>query len=174
MDISQISDELSPSPKRFPDCCLGISSTLIAHLISILPKKPSFTLSVGSGSGLLEALIAHHDEKASVQGVEIGSTVNRYIAEEDMNVVIGGWGLCSAAQQATAWMFVYPRDPKLLKKYIDTYGDRPVELIVWLGPKVDWPDYEPQFCQSSFSELTFPDGIGITPYEVVVVARRSR
>jgi hypothetical protein len=152
---------------------LGISKTLITYLISILPKKPAFTVSVGSGSGLLEAFIVNHDANVSVQGVEIGSTVNRYIAEEDMNVVIGGWGLCSAAQQATAWMFVYPRDPKLIKKYIDTYGNQSVELIVWLGPRVDWPDYEPQFCQSSFSELTFPGDIGITPYEVVVVARRS-
>ncbi|KAJ5872745.1 uncharacterized protein N7529_005098 [Penicillium soppii] len=173
MSITQISKRLSSSPQRFPDCCLGISSTLIAHLSSILPKKPTFTVSVGSGSGLLEALIVNHDENVTVQGVEIGSAVNRYIAEEHMNVVIGGWGLCSAAQQATAWMFVYPRDPKLIKKYIDTYGDRPLELIAWLGPKVDWPDYELQFRQSSFSELTYPDDIGLTPYEVMVIARRS-
>lgn len=172
MDIFQISDQLESSPKRFPDCCLGISSTLLTHLGSILPKKPAFTLSVGSGSGLLEALIVHFNENVSVEGVEVNSTVNRYIAEEDMNIVGGGWGLCSNAQQASAWMFVYPRDPKLITKYIDTYGNQDVDLIVWLGPKADWSVFEPCFRLSSFSELSFLDG-GVTPYETAVVARKA-
>jgi hypothetical protein len=172
MDISQISKQLSPAPKRFPDCCLAISSTLVSYLASLLPKKPAFTLSIGSGSGLLEGLIVHCDQNVSVEGVEVDSTINRYIAEEDMNVVGGGWGLWSAAQQAAAWMFVYPRDPKLITKYIDTHGDT-VDFIVWLGPRVDWSDYEPRFSQSPFSELSFPDQIGLTPYETVVVARRA-
>ncbi|KAK4866396.1 hypothetical protein LT330_008328 [Penicillium expansum] len=172
MDISQISKQLVPAPKRFPDCCLGISSTLITYLASLLPKKPEFTISIGSGSGLLEGLIVDYDKNVSVEGVEVVSTINRYIAEEDMNIVGGGWGLWSAAQKAAVWMFVYPRDPKLITKYIDTYGDQNVNFIVWLGPRVDWPDYEPRFCQSSFSELSFPDHIGLTPYETVVIARR--
>ncbi|KAJ5351812.1 hypothetical protein N7452_000786 [Penicillium brevicompactum] len=172
MEISHISSKLSPSPTRFPDCCLGISSTFLDHIISLLPRKPSFTVSVGSGSGLLEALITDRDENVSVHGVEIGSTVNRYIAEEDMHVVTGGWGLCPAAQQASAWIFVYPRDPKLVKKYIDTYGNQSIDLIVWLGPRVDWADYEAQFAQSSFSSLAFPDDIGLTPYELMAVARK--
>lgn len=171
MDVSQISSQLEPSPKRFPDCCLAISSTLISYLGSILPKKPAFTISVGSGSGLLEGLIVHCNEHVSVEGVEVDSTINRYIAEEDMNIVGGGWGLCSNAQQASAWMFVYPRDPKLITKYIDIYGDQAVEFIVWLGPKADWPVFEPCFCQSSFSELTFLDD-GITPYEAAAVAKK--
>lgn len=115
----------------------------------------------------------NRDENISVEGVEVNSTINRYIAEEDMNVVGGGWDLYSRAQQAEAWMFVYPRDPKLIARYIDTYGDQAVELIVWLGPRVDWADYEPCFCQSPFSELSFLDDIGLTPYETAVVARRS-
>ncbi|KAJ5774724.1 hypothetical protein N7457_009620 [Penicillium paradoxum] len=172
MNVSEISDQLASSPKRFPDCCLGISSTLITHITALLPKQPGFTISIGSGSGLVEALISHCDKDVTVAGVEVDSTINRYIAEEDMNVVSGGWGLCSAAQQAAAWMFVYPRDPKLITKYLDTYGDRNVDLVVWLGPRVDWPDYEPRFCQSPFSELSFSDDIGLTPYEVLVVARR--
>ncbi|KAJ5703440.1 hypothetical protein N7493_011829 [Penicillium malachiteum] len=171
MDITQIANQLSSSPTRFPDCCLAISSNLISSMVALLPKEPAFTLSIGSGSGLLESLLGYQNG-VSVQGVEVGSSVNRYLAEEDMHVVTGAWGLYSFAQQATAWMFVYPRDPKLVTKYIDTYGDDAVELIVWLGPRVDWPDYEPCFRQSSFSELSFP-GIGLTPYEVAVVARKS-
>lgn len=165
-------NELSSSSTLFPDCCLTISKTVITSLISLLPKKPAFTLSIGSGQGLLESLISHGDENVSVQGVEVNSSVNRYIAEEDMHVVPGTWGLYSFAQHATAWMFVYPRDPKLITRYMDTYGDHAVELIIWLGPRVDWPDYEPCFRHSSFSELSFPD-IGLMELEVAVVARKS-
>ncbi|KAJ5661253.1 uncharacterized protein N7484_000625 [Penicillium longicatenatum] len=172
MDTSHILNQLSLSPTRFPDCCLAISSTLITSIVALLPKKPAFTLSIGSGSGLLEYLLAHSNEHVSVQGVEVSSTVNRYISEEDMHVVSGAWGLYSFAKQATAWMFVYPRDPKLVTRYLDSYGSEAVEVILWLGPRVDWPDYEPCFRHSSFSKLEFPD-IGLTPYEVAVVARRS-
>ncbi|KAJ5767365.1 uncharacterized protein N7511_004981 [Penicillium nucicola] len=173
MDLSQLSNQLGPVPERFPDCCLGISSTLIAHLISILPRSPHFTISIGSGSGLLEGLLTYSNQNVSVQGVEVTSTINRYIAEENMNVVGGGWGLYPSAQQAKAWMFVYPRDPKLITKYIDSYGDKAVQMIVWLGPRVDWPDYEPCFSNSTFSDLSVLDDIGLTPYEIAVVARRA-
>ncbi|KAJ5683723.1 uncharacterized protein N7477_000068 [Penicillium maclennaniae] len=172
MDISHLSDQLDSSPKRFPDCCLGISSTLLDHLGSILPKTPAFTLSVGSGSGFLEALIVHYFENVSVEGVEVSSSVNRYIAEEAMNIVAGGWDLCSDAQVASAWMFVYPRDPKLITKYIVTYGGQAVQLIIWLGPTADWVVFEPCFRQSTFSELSFIEA-GMTPYETAVVARKA-
>lgn len=141
-------------------------------MISLLPKKPGFTLSIGSGSGLLEALIAQNDGDVPIKGVEVNSTVNRYITEEDMYIVGGAWGLSSLAQQAAVWMFVYPRDPKLVSKYIDTYGDDAVEMIVWLGPRVDWADYELCFRRSPFSDLRFPEDVGLTPYEAVVVARK--
>ncbi|KAJ5899688.1 hypothetical protein N7495_004432 [Penicillium taxi] len=170
MSLSEISAQLSESPKRFPDCCFGISTTFIKILCSILPQCPGFTLSVGSGSGLLEGLIAFSDKNISVQGVEVDSSINRYIDEEAMHVVGGGWGLSSYAKQAKAWMFVYPRDPKLISKYIDLYGGH-VELIVWLGPKVDWPDYEPCFLNSSFWVEVLD--AGLTPYETAVVVRRS-
>ncbi|KAJ5584024.1 uncharacterized protein N7459_003824 [Penicillium hispanicum] len=174
MELCQISHQLSSSPKRFSDCCLAISNTLIAQLAAILPKKPKFTLSVGSGSGFLEGLLAYSEASCSVQGVEVDSSINRYIAEEDMHVVGGGWGLHADAQHATAWMFVYPRDPKLVAKYIDAYGDQAVEMIVWLGPRVDWEDYEPCFRASPFSALSFLDNVGLAPYETMVVARNRR
>lgn len=174
MDTSQISCQLSSSPRAFPNCCLGISSTLVAELASTLPKKPGFTISIGSGSGLLEALIAHRHPNVCVEGVEVNSSVNRYISEKDMNIVGGTWDLHPRSSQANAWMFVYPREPKLITKYIDTYGDHEVEMIIWLGPKADWPDYERCFCDSSFSNLSFPDGNGTTPYEMLTIARKPR
>lgn len=173
MDLTQISSQLSSSPSRFPDCCLSISTTLLTTLTNLLPKRPAFTLSIGSGSGLLERLLSHTNAETSVEGVEVASTVNRYIAEEDMHVAAGAWDLYSRAKQANAWMFVYPREPKLVSRYIEIYGGGNVEVIVWLGPRVDWVDYEPVFRQSVFDEVRVLEEVGLAPYETAVVARRS-
>lgn len=172
MDISHLVNHLSSAPTRFPDYCLALSSTFLNYMVTLLPQRPGFTLSVGSGSGLLEAIITHTDENVLVEGVEVNSTVNRYIAEENMHVVGGNWGLCSQAAHALAWMFVYPRDPNLITKYIQTYGDD-AEMLIWIGPRVDWVDYESCFRQSIFADLLFPEDVGLTPYERVVVARKS-
>ena len=172
MELSGPYTELNSSPKLLPGCCLAISNTLLAYMTSILPKQPSFTISVGSGSGLLEGLLTYVHPEVSVEGVEVESSINRYIAEERMHVVNGGWGVHPGAQHAAAWMFVYPRDPRLISTYIHMYGDQTVEMILWLGPRVDWADYEPSFRQSSFSDLSFPVDIGLAPYELLVVATR--
>lgn len=170
--ISTISNELNATPTRFPDCCLAISSTFLEKLSALLPQAPRYTLSIGSGSGLFESLLAHKYCNITIQGVEVNSTVNRYIAEENMHVVNGGWGLCSAAEGAAAWMFVYPRDPKLISKYIDILDSSITEEIVWVGPKVDWGDYEERLRQSSFPELNFLEDCGLAPYEIAVIARK--
>ncbi|KAH8692099.1 hypothetical protein BGW36DRAFT_41789 [Talaromyces proteolyticus] len=173
MHISQTSDQLSSSPKAFPNCCLAISSSFISTIASILPKKPSFTASIGSGSGFLEALITHRHPNVYVEGVEVNDSVNRYISEDRMNVVAGTWDLHPRVSKAKAWLFVYPREPKLIMKYIDTYGGHGVEMIIWLGPQADWPEYELHFCQSSFSNLNFPEESGLAPYEIMAIARRK-
>jgi hypothetical protein len=90
-----------------------------------------------------------------------------------MHVAAGAWDLYSRAREAKGWMFVYPREPKLVSRYIETYGEGDVKIIVWLGPKVDWPDYEPCFRRSSFAELEVLEEDGLAPYEIAVVARRS-
>ncbi|KAL4975649.1 hypothetical protein BDW66DRAFT_137018 [Aspergillus desertorum] len=170
MDFPQISSLLSPSPAAFPDCCLALSTPLIDRLASLLPATPHFTLSIGSGAGLLEALLAYRHPNVSIEGVEVNSSVNLYIADEDMNVVSGTWDLLPRASDATAWMFVYPREPKLVTKYMESYGHG-IKIILWLGPRVDWADYEACFLHSPFSQLSFED-VGLAEYEVLVVARR--
>lgn len=70
-------------------------------------------------------------------------------------------------------MFVYPRDPRLVSRYIERYGGENVEVVVWLGPRVDWVDYEASFRGSVFSDVRVLEGVGLEPYEIAVVARRS-
>ncbi|KAI9927495.1 hypothetical protein ASPWEDRAFT_118965 [Aspergillus wentii DTO 134E9] len=173
MDISQISTQLSPSPRNFPGCCLAISHTLTTYLSSLLPQKPAFTLSIGSGSGLLEALISHNHPNTQVEGVEVNSSVNAYIAEQDINVVNGTWDLHPRAGLAQAWMFVYPREPGLVKRYIEMYGGA-VDMIVWLGPRADWEDYEPCFRGEGFGDVSVGgDEVGLAGYEMLAVVRRA-
>ncbi|PYI01436.1 hypothetical protein BO78DRAFT_401269 [Aspergillus sclerotiicarbonarius CBS 121057] len=172
MDVASVSNQLSASPKAFPDCCLDISSTLVARLAGLLPLKPAFTISVGCGSGLLEALIAYRHPRTQIIGVEVALSVNRYLPEQDIDVVGGTWDLHSRASQATAWMFVYPREPKLVTKYIETHGHGSVQLIVWLGPRADWADYEPCFRDSSFSVCLPDDDVGLMGYEMLAIMRR--
>ncbi|KAL3469183.1 hypothetical protein BJX99DRAFT_81226 [Aspergillus californicus] len=173
MDILQISSNLPPTPTALPNCCLSLSTTLTTHLSTLLPPKPAFALSIGSGSGLLEALIAHRHDNLSIEGVEVSSSVNLYIAEKDMNTVAGTWDLSDRAGQAKAWIFVYPREPGLVRRYIDAYrGEGSGELILWLGPRADWEDYEGCFIEKGF-EIRVQEGIGMAEFEMLVVARRS-
>ncbi|KAJ6151788.1 hypothetical protein N7470_006916 [Penicillium chermesinum] len=172
MDISQISEQLTETPNQFPGCCLALSAPFLNALITLLPKLPHYTLSIGSGSGLLEGLITYRDADTVVEGVEVNSSVNRFVPEEAMHVVGGAWGLCPRAKDAAAWMFVYPRDPRLVAKYLDQYGDGAVEVVLWLGPAYDWADYEVCFVGSAFSEIGVLEGIGLAPYEAALLARR--
>lgn len=173
MDISLVSSQLSPSPKAFPNCCLAISSTFINYLASILPERPGFTISIGSGSGLLEALITYRHPSLLITGIEVNQSINRYIAEENVYLVRGTWDLHTVATQARAWMFAYPREPKLIDKYINLYGDYAVEVILWLGPQADWVDYEPFFQRSLFSDINLPDGVGLMEFELLAVMRKK-
>ncbi|KAL2833537.1 hypothetical protein BJY01DRAFT_93112 [Aspergillus pseudoustus] len=166
---------LTQTPTLYPNCCLSLSTPLLTYLASILPSQPHFTLSIGSGSGLLEALITAHHRNVHIEGVEVNSSVNLYIEEQNINVVTGTWDLCSRAAQARAWMFVYPREPKLVGKYIETFGDGDIDQILWLGPKMDWADYEGCFEQTGFGNRRVYDGdsIGGAEFEMVVVLSKT-
>ncbi|KAB8260449.1 hypothetical protein BDV32DRAFT_149417 [Aspergillus pseudonomiae] len=141
--LPKLTSQLTTTPQAFPTCCLSISTPLLETLTSLLPKKPDYTVSIGSGSGLLEALLTHTNASLQIEGVEVNPAVNRYIAEQDMHVVTGTWDLlASRVPGAKAWMFVYPREPKLVDRYIEAFGkEGVVEVILWLGPRADWADY---------------------------------
>lgn len=174
MEIPKILNEVSSCPITFPNCCLSISTILIDTLASVLPKHPAFTISIGSGSGLLEALISYYRPDVSIKGVEVTSTINRYIAEQDMYTVGGTWDLLPSTSVAEAWMFVYPRESKLITKYMDAYGDGNVKLILWLGPRADWVDYEPIFRESVFSDIIIPENAGLARFEILAIMKKKQ
>jgi hypothetical protein len=162
--------ELSDTPQHHPDCCLALSNGLLSSLIDALPSQPQSTFSIGSGSGLLEALINLSAPKL-VYGVEVNQSINKYLSQEMIHFVPGTHALLWRASEASAWMFVYPREIKLVKLYLETIGSK-IEKIIWLGPRVDWPDYESVFMEFGSISIVASEVCGLPTYEVMVLVNR--
>ena len=165
-------DEL---PKHFPGCCMSLSKLILGQITQILPHRPKFTLSVGCGSGLFEALMLQYDPALTIEGVEVYSNppVNKYLPVSNLTVVGGTWDLTDLAACAAAWLFVYPREPRLVDRYLQTYGcSKDVELVVWVGPRADWVEFEPSFQRSALNQIEIRANAVLAPYEMVIVARK--
>ena len=124
--ISDVYNKLAEhSPAHLPDCCSSLSVSLLKRLASLLPPDPALTLSIGSGSGL------------DLKAVEVPTTTNKYMPANRLQIVNGYRDLCDLAADASAWMFVYPRDIWLLREYVQVFGGQKCHLIIWIGPRAD-------------------------------------
>lgn len=199
MDPTLELPRLQDAPARHPNCCLSFSSKLIHILTRIFsstanPDGTSTVLSIGSGSGLLEALLLAHvgaqDNSGAtdfnVEGVEVQQLsgkppVNRYLPEQAIYTVRGTWDVVSRLQDSdvTALMFVYPRQPALVAEYIKAVAEQGlrIQAIVWLGPMADWDVFEPCFMANDKqqTELDKMQGAeaGLDGYEMMAVLRRT-
>lgn len=188
---------LQDTPVRHPNCCLSFSSKLIEILTQISsstanPDGTSTVLSIGSGSGLLEALLLAHveakddtgDPSFNVEGVEVQQLsgkppVNRYLPEQAIYTVRGTWDVVSRLQDpdVTSLMFVYPRQPALVTEYMKAIAghDLSIHTVVWLGPMADWDVFESCFVAKDEHrwELEKIQGeeAGLDGYEMMVVLR---
>ena len=157
------------SPAHHPDCCSSLSVALIRHLASLLPPDPALTLSIGSGTGLLEAFLLHHRPLLHLKAVEVPTASNKYLPCDRLEIVNGYRDLCALAADARAWIFVYPRDACLLQKYVQAFGHQNCELIIWIGPRVD--QLEDEFFGGMWVEEVF-DHCGLKDYEIMALWRR--
>ncbi|RMY71211.1 hypothetical protein D0862_14638 [Hortaea werneckii] len=163
-------DQLCTSPKHFADCCVGISQPLLATLASRLPPSPALILSIGSGSGLLEAMLLKHSEKPlDLFGVEVSSCVNKHLPPDRLIKVPSTTSLHSDAMLVSSLMFVYPRMPALIAAYLDASTGGALEQVVWLGHRSDWPDFE-SVMRSRSSSVDIIEGAGLCDSELLVVA----
>lgn len=183
--------ELNDTPGRQPDFCLSISNKLIHTLTTILittgpDSNNNLVLSVGSGSGLLEAHLLKHltsfPESTStftIQGVEVRSPptaapVNKYLPEQHSATVRGTWELSPLLDAADTLLFVYPREPGLVTRYLVA---RPASLriVLWLGPRADWEVFGG--CLQGlegFGDVDIIEGenAGVAEFEMIAVVRR--
>lgn len=162
--------ELSECPSLHHDCCTSLSTKFVSRLASILPGSPALTLSIGSGSGLLEALLLNQRCDIRIQGVEVSSSVNSYLAKESICVVNGTWDLCPLAKEAKVWMFCYPKDIGLIGKYAQAFEESSTGFCIWIGPIADFYELEGQISLSTWTMEVIED-CGLSTYEKLVVWR---
>lgn len=168
---------LTEKPKHFGGCCPGVSKPLINVLLDRLPQE-AMILSVGSGSGLFEAIllnVARNERRRSLnlRGVEVPPCINTHLREDQVLRVPCSMSLHPDAFLASAWMFVYPRRASLVSMYLDAFKDGAMEMLLWLGHRSDWPEVEPLLI-SAFVKLECIDGPGIPEYEILAIATMPR
>lgn len=192
MDLPKLSNlpKLSHTPTRHPDFCLSISTILILRLSHILTEngpdsKDNLILSVGSGSGLLETYLLEHTNSIlnptpafTIQGVEVRSPptaapVNKYLPWQHSTTVRGTWELSPLLDKAYTLLFVYPREPGLVARYL---AARPasLRLVVWLGPRADWEVFGGCFQGlEGFGDVEIIEGrgAGVAEFEMIAVVR---
>ncbi|KAF4467316.1 hypothetical protein FALBO_5820 [Fusarium albosuccineum] len=200
MDLPQLGRD--EAPIRHPNCCLSLSFKLLQTLTRVFSdgvpaSQTSTVLSIGSGSGILEALLLSHVESEpqyaasfNVEGVEVQQlngkeSVNKYLPEQAIYTVRGTWDVVSRLQDPdiAALMFIYPRQPRLVSEYIWTVAeqDLDVKVVVWLGPVSDWEVFEPCFqigkegSAGVFTIVQKSQGAeaGLDEYELMVVFGRT-
>ncbi|OHE94778.1 hypothetical protein CORC01_09885 [Colletotrichum orchidophilum] len=175
-DVENLDDEeftpaplpqLTNEPQGHPDSCLSLSLPLIRALHTQLPPAPDLVLSIGSGTGLVEALLdslaaddqdrdpptrktpRHTAAALNLASVEIAPSPNRYHAAHRHHTVPGTWALDPAAGRAKAWVFVYPKQVALVQSYMASSfasGEKgAVEVVLYVGPRMDWDDFRGAF-----------------------------
>ena len=166
---SDVYNKLAEQPAHLPDCCSSLSVSLLKRLASLLPPDPALTLSIGSGSGLLEALLLHQRPELDLKAVEVPTNHNEYMPTDRLQIVKCYRDLCGLAADASAWMFVYPRDTWLLRQYVQAFGGQKCHLIIWIGPRAD------QLESKFFGEMWIKEEMeecGLKNYEIMALWRR--
>ncbi|KAK6225478.1 hypothetical protein QIS74_01525 [Colletotrichum tabaci] len=136
--------QLTNEPQTLPDSCVSLSRPFLCALHALLPPSPHLTLSIGSGTGLVEALLHGLAPPPNLVSVEVAPSPNRYHAAHC--TVPGTWALEPLAARARAWVFVYPKQVALVRAYVEAFlgrrdAEAEVEVVVYVGPRMDWDDF---------------------------------
>ena len=167
--MATILSKLTDEPVLFPDCCVGLSLPLLETLVTRLPVQPAIVLSVGSGTSYLEALLLQTSGQLNIFGVEVPTCINKYLPQERVLEVQDTASIHPDAMLASTLMFVYPRQPSLIAKYLESSIDGALEQVIWLGHRNDWADFEMPL-RAAFCDLDIVEGPGLAAYELMVVA----
>ena len=165
--------ELNPTsnPNHHSQCCVSLSTTLIETLSSLLQSQGGQSLSIGSGTGLLEVLLLQQLPCLNLDVVELAE-VNVYLDEERVIVVNHSGALSALAADSTTWIFVYPRSSKLIAEYVRIYGNGKVTMVVMLLPRCDGMEMLAPFLSSGSWEEEEVQQAGLVAWECMIVVRR--
>ena len=161
--------QLSDIPTQHPDCCCSLSKKLIAKIAFLLPTELGLALSIGSGTGLLEALLLDYKSTIDLRAVEVSKAVNKYLSGDLMETVNGTWDLCKSAHVAGSWIFVYPREPSLIKRYAQVYGEGSTKQVMWIGPLADLKEIQDSYLPPTIWKEEIVRDCGLSDYESMVL-----
>ncbi|KAI2634460.1 hypothetical protein GGS21DRAFT_517880 [Xylaria nigripes] len=168
---------LTKTPKLHPGCCLSLSQPLLTSLATLItdnfpthPHPNPLLVSIGSGTGLLEAhLQTRLPAPWRVEGVEVSLSVNTYLPPDRMVIVPGSFAVSTRALDAAVLMFVYPRSGALVRQYLEVMARERGKLVLWLGPRVDWEDTG--FGTSADEVVVMRDCAGVAEFEMLALLR---
>lgn len=163
---------LTNKPIQHPDCCASLSPKLLDNIVAVLPRDDASIVSIGCGSGLLEALLLQKQPKLRMLGIEVASCTIQYLSLEHVRKVSGTWEICADAFKAEVWLFVYPRTIKLVTAYLNSSAASRVRTIIWIGPTRDWADFWPGFQECDFVDISEVEDAGLANYESMIVIRK--
>lgn len=163
--------DLQLAPSFHPDCCLSLSHHIIATILEALQDGRGIILSIGAGSGLLEALLLQAMPDLPIEGIEVSHGMNKYLPEQHFDVVQGTAALYARASLASTLVFVYPRQTDLVHRYIQQYKHNSVlRRIIWIGPILDWEDFKSCF---DIPQLTIAQTTSLSQFELMVVLEKT-
>ncbi|KAF6806940.1 hypothetical protein CSOJ01_08514 [Colletotrichum sojae] len=171
--------KLTDQPQLLPGSCLSLSLPLLSAIHACLPPSPALTLSIGSGTGLVEALLESLPDRPyelDLVSVEVAPSPNRYHAKH--RTVPGTWALETMARRARAWVFVYPKRVELVRGYMEEMFAEGPETVVYVGPRRDWEDFRGCFEREDVAGVEVwgeerMEGVGGRGWECVAVVRRK-
>lgn len=164
--------QLSDMAAQHPDCCCSLSKTLIARIASLLQTELGLALSIGSGTGLLEALLLDYRPTMNLRAVEVSKAVNKYLPGDSMETVNGTWDLCNSAHDAGSWIFVYPREAGLIKRYAQVFVQGSTKQVIWIGPLADLQEIQDIYLPSAIWKRIILKDCGLSDYETMVLWTR--
>lgn len=163
---------LSSAPVSASHADSSLSSILVFTLCDILPHSPALTISIGHGHGLLEAYLLKASPTLNLLGIDVVNNAPQYLPEPQIRILTSRTALPVEAWVTEAWMFVYPKDMGLLGRYLQAYGRGAVSAIIWIGPRMDWEDFERGIPEEGWTREV-PQVNGLKEYEALVVWRKE-
>ncbi len=167
------SNKLGNDSVHFPDLCPAVSKPLIKIIVESLPPAPALILSVGCGSGLLEAMCLEGGKALNLHGVEVPDCHVKYLPDTSVLRVASTSSVHEKAVLATAVMFCYPRKSELVARYLDVCTGGALEQLLWFGHRSDWPEME-MLLLVAFCKVESIDGPGMADSELIAIATMPR
>ncbi|KAL8684713.1 MAG: hypothetical protein Q9218_008171, partial [Villophora microphyllina] len=109
---------------------------------AILPPFPTLVLSIGHGHGVLEAHLLQACPTLNLLAIDIIHKQPQYLPEQNYLILPRSSEIYGNAKEAEVWMFIYPRDLGLVRRYLGHFPEGNVRTIIFVGPRADIREFE--------------------------------